>query len=99
MKTSIAQRESSRRLPPGGGKAPVRGFRAIGGERFFVAEGEEAPLIDVDGNSYRDYVGSWGSLILGHAHPAEVAALREAGAQAVMSAIRAARAAFAAAAA
>jgi glutamate-1-semialdehyde 2,1-aminomutase len=90
------QRETSRRLPPGEGKSPVRAFRAVGGDAFFVARGEGAYLIDVDGNRYLDYVGSWRPLILGHAHPAEVAALWGAGAQAAMSAIRAAFAAAAA---
>jgi len=79
------QRENSRRLfeeaqrvLPGGVDSPVRAFRAVGGEPFFVARGAGARLTDVDGNDYLDYVGSWGPLILGHAHPAVLAALREA---------------------
>jgi glutamate-1-semialdehyde 2,1-aminomutase len=70
--------EEAQRLLPGGVDSPVRAFRAVGGEPFFVARGAGALLTDVDGNSYLDYVGSWGPLILGHAHPAVVAALREA---------------------
>lgn len=70
--------EEAQRLLPGGVDSPVRAFRAVGGEPFFVARGEGAYLTDVDGNRYLDYVCSWGPLILGHAHPAVVAALREA---------------------
>jgi len=70
--------EEAQRLLPGGVDSPVRAFRAVGGEPFFVARGAGARLTDVDGNDYLDYVGSWGPLILGHAHPAVVAALREA---------------------
>ena len=70
--------EEAQRLLPGGVDSPVRAFRAVGGEPFFVARGAGALLTDADGNDYLDYVGSWGPLILGHAHPAVVAALREA---------------------
>src|SRR3972149_1050927 len=70
--------EEAQRLLPGGVDSPVRAFRAVGGEPFFVARGAGARLTDVDGNDYLDYVGSWGPLILGHAHPAVLAALREA---------------------
>ncbi|HET6204682.1 MAG TPA: glutamate-1-semialdehyde 2,1-aminomutase [Planctomycetota bacterium] len=65
-------------LLPGGVDSPVRAFRAVGGEPLFVARGEGAYLEDVDGNRYVDFVLSWGPLILGHAPPAVVAALREA---------------------
>ena len=63
---------------PGGVNSPVRAFRAVGGEPFFVARAAGARLWDVDGNEYLDYVLSWGPLILGHAHPAVVEAVREA---------------------
>lgn len=63
---------------PGGVNSPVRAFRKVGGEPFFVERGERARLIDVDGNSYIDYVMSWGALMLGHAHPAIVRALQDA---------------------
>jgi len=63
---------------PGGVNSPVRAFRAVGGTPFFVARAEGARLTDVDGTSYLDYVCSWGPLILGHAHPAVLAAIREA---------------------
>jgi glutamate-1-semialdehyde 2,1-aminomutase len=61
---------------PGGVNSPVRSFRAVGGDPFFVARGEGAYLEDTDGNRLLDYVLSWGPLILGHAHPAVVEALR-----------------------
>jgi len=62
-------------LMPGGVNSPVRAFRAVGGTPIFFQRGEGAHLIDVDGNRYVDYLGSWGPLILGHAHPAVVAAI------------------------
>ena len=69
--------EASQRVIPGGVNSPVRAFRAVGGTPVFIREGKGAWLVDVDGNRYVDYVGSWGPMILGHAHPdvlAEVAA-------------------------
>ena len=60
----------ARALMPGGVNSPVRAFRAVGGEPLFFASGQGAWLVDVDGNRYVDYVGSWGPLILGHAHRA-----------------------------
>jgi glutamate-1-semialdehyde 2,1-aminomutase len=65
-------------LLPGGVDSPVRAFRSVGGEPLFIERGEAAYLFDVDGNRYIDYVLSWGPLILGHAHPAVVAALQAA---------------------
>jgi glutamate-1-semialdehyde 2,1-aminomutase len=70
--------EEAQRLLPGGVDSPVRAFRAVGGDPFFVARGAGSLLTDVDGNDYLDYVCSWGPLILGHTHPEVVAALREA---------------------
>jgi len=66
---------------PGGVNSPVRAFRAVGGTPFFVASAKGSRLTDVDGRSYIDYVGSWGPLILGHAHPAVLEAIRSAAAQ------------------
>ena len=63
---------------PGGVNSPVRAFGAVGGEPVFVESGAGCHLTDVDGNTYIDYVTSWGALILGHAHPAVVAAARKA---------------------
>jgi glutamate-1-semialdehyde 2,1-aminomutase len=68
-------------LLPGGVNSPVRAMRAIGRDPLFVARGEGAELIDVDGNRYLDYVCSWGPLIHGHAHPAVVRAVQEAAAR------------------
>ena len=63
---------------PGGVNSPVRAFRNVGGEPFFVACGEGARIWDTDGNEYIDYVGSWGSAILGHAPKIVVEAVRDA---------------------
>jgi glutamate-1-semialdehyde 2,1-aminomutase len=60
---------------PGGVNSPVRAMRQIGREPIFVERGEGCELFDVDGNRYLDWVGSWGPLILGHAHPAVVDAV------------------------
>ena len=66
-------------LMPGGVNSPVRAMRSIGREHpIFVERGEGAELVDVDGNRYVDWVCSWGPLILGHAHPAVIRAVREA---------------------
>jgi len=63
---------------PGGVNSPVRAFRNVGGDPFFVARGEGARIWDVDGNEYIDYVGSWGPGILGHAPKVVVEAVRDA---------------------
>jgi len=60
----------AQQLIPGGVNSPVRAFRSVGGEPFFVARADGAYLFDVDGNRYIDYVGSWGPMIVGHNHPA-----------------------------
>ncbi len=65
-------------LLPGGVDSPVRAFRAVGGHPLFIERGEGSYLFDVDGNRYIDYVLSWGPLILGHAHPVVVEALKSA---------------------
>ncbi len=56
-------------LLPGGVNSPVRAFKSVGGEPFFVQRADGAYLHDVDGNAYIDYVGSWGPMIVGHNHP------------------------------
>ena len=63
------------RVIPGGVNSPARAFGAVGGEPPFIARASGAMLHDIDGNSYIDYVGSWGPMILGHAHPAVVSAV------------------------
>ncbi|MCH8203735.1 MAG: glutamate-1-semialdehyde 2,1-aminomutase [Candidatus Hydrogenedentes bacterium] len=62
----------------GGVNSPVRAFKAVGGDPFFVASGKGPRITDVDGNEYIDYVLSWGPLILGHAHPRVVEAVAKA---------------------
>jgi glutamate-1-semialdehyde 2,1-aminomutase len=68
----------AQRYLPGGVDSPVRAFKAVGGSPLFIARAEGARIYDVDGNEYIDFVGSWGPLILGHAHPPVVAALKAA---------------------
>jgi glutamate-1-semialdehyde 2,1-aminomutase len=63
---------------PGGVNSPVRAFRAVGGQPFFVNKAKGARVWDVDGNEYIDYVGTWGPAILGHAHPKIIKAVQEA---------------------
>ncbi len=63
------------KLLPGGVNSPVRSFAGVGGDPIFAASGAGSRLTDVDGNSYLDYCGSWGPLILGHAHPSVVEAV------------------------
>jgi glutamate-1-semialdehyde 2,1-aminomutase len=66
------------RVLPGGVNSPVRAFRAVGGTPRVIDRARGARLWDVDGNELIDYIGSWGPMILGHAHPAVVAAVTEA---------------------
>ncbi len=80
IQKSISLFAQAQEILPGGVDSPVRAFRAVGGQPLFIQRGEGAWLYDVDGNRYVDYVLSWGPLILGHAHPTVVAALREAAA-------------------
>ncbi|MGD9736637.1 MAG: glutamate-1-semialdehyde 2,1-aminomutase [Solirubrobacterales bacterium] len=70
--------ERAQRVLPGGVNSPVRAMRQIGREPIFVARGEGCEVVDVDGNRYLDWVGSWGPLILGHAEPSVVAAVIDA---------------------
>jgi glutamate-1-semialdehyde 2,1-aminomutase len=75
---SAALFERARRVIPGGVSSPVRAFRAVGGRPLFMERGEGQFLVDADDRRYLDLVGSWGPLILGHAHPAVLAAVIEA---------------------
>lgn len=78
---TAASRELFRRaceITPGGVNSPVRAFRGVGGEPFFVSRAQGSRLWDADGNEYIDYVLSWGPMILGHAHPAVVQAVTDA---------------------
>ena len=77
---SEALYERAVRVIPGGVSSPVRAFRAVGGTPRFIARGSAQHVTDADGNTYLDFVNSWGALILGHAHPAVVSAITEAAA-------------------
>jgi glutamate-1-semialdehyde 2,1-aminomutase len=70
--------EKSRLLIPGGVNSPVRAFGSVGGTPRFIARAKGSKLWDVDGNEYIDAVGSWGPMILGHAHPAVLEAIYQA---------------------
>ena len=70
--------ERAQRVLPGGVNSPVRAMRQIGRDPIFIEHGEGCELVDVEGNRYLDWVGSWGPLILGHAEPAVIAAVIEA---------------------
>lgn len=78
IKSSIGLMEKAKQKIPGGVNSPVRAFKAVGGHPLFFQRGAGAYLFDVDGNRYIDYVGSWGPLILGHAHPEVVDAVQAA---------------------
>lgn len=60
---------------PGGVNSPARAFKAVGGDPVFIERGEGCRIFDVDGNSYIDFIGSWGPMILGHRHPAVTEAI------------------------
>src|SRR5210317_1800629 len=62
---------------PGGVNSPVRAFNGVGGDPVFFERAQGACLYDLDGRSYIDYVGSWGPMIAGHAHPHVIAAVQE----------------------
>ena len=70
--------QRAQELLPGGVDSPVRAFRAVGGQPIFIQSGNGAYLYDLDGNRYIDYVLSWGPLILGHAYPEVVEAVKQA---------------------
>src|SRR5260221_554671 len=68
---------ASQQYIPGGVNSPVRAFRAVGGTPRFFTKGQGAHITDADGKEYVDYVGSWGPMILGHAHPEVIKAVAE----------------------
>ncbi len=78
MAVSTALFERAQKLFPGGVNSPVRAFTAVGGTPVFLARGQGARVWDADGNSYLDFLGSWGPLILGHADPDVLAAIEAA---------------------
>ena len=75
---SAAAHESAQRVIPGGVNSPVRAFGGVGGTPVFMARGQGSRVTDIDGNTYIDYLASWGPLILGHAAPEVVAAVKAA---------------------
>ncbi len=78
FKVSKELYERASKILVGGVNSPVRAFKAVGGHPFFVKSGSGATITDVDGNTFIDYVLSWGPLILGHAHPNVVEAVNDA---------------------
>jgi glutamate-1-semialdehyde 2,1-aminomutase len=81
MTTSHEHFLAAQQYIPGGVNSPVRAFKGVGGEPVFIARAEGAYLYDTEGNRYIDYVGSWGPMIVGHAHPQVVKAVQESAAQ------------------
>src|SRR5215470_6107868 len=75
---STALFERAKGVIPGGVNSPVRAFRGVGGTPLFIQRGNGAIITDADGREYIDYVGSWGPMILGHAHPQVIAAIQDA---------------------
>ena len=73
---SLAAWQKSQQFIPGGVNSPVRNFNKVEGHPRFIARGEGSKIYDIDGNEYIDYVASWGPLVLGHAHPSVVEAIR-----------------------
>ena len=78
MSTNQALFERAQRVIPGGVNSPVRAFRAVGGTPRFISRGHGAYIWDEEGQRYIDYIGSWGPMILGHAHPAVLEAVQKA---------------------
>ena len=78
LEKSAAAFEEAKKLMPGGVNSPVRSFRSVDCNPPFIARAEGSKIYDIDGNEYIDYVGSWGPMVVGHAHPQVVAALQEA---------------------
>jgi glutamate-1-semialdehyde 2,1-aminomutase len=70
--------QRARQVMPGGVSSPVRAFRSVGGNPVYFVRAEGSHCVDADGNRYDDYCMSWGPLVLGHAHPAVIEAVREA---------------------
>lgn len=77
-KNSTALFDRAAKVIPGGVNSPVRAFRGVGGTPLFIKSARGATITDADGKTYIDYVGSWGPMILGHAHPEIIAAIQTA---------------------
>ena len=78
MERSARLFEEAKRFIPGGVNSPVRAFKAVGGTPPFIERAKGSRVWDVDGNEYIDFVASWGPMILGHAHPQVIEAVKEA---------------------
>lgn len=78
---SLSAWQKSQQFIPGGVNSPVRNFSKVGGHPRFIDRGAGSKIYDIDGNEYIDYVASWGPLVLGHAHPDVVEAVRTAASQ------------------
>ena len=81
LEKSAAAFAEAQKLMPGGVNSPVRSYRSVGMTPPFISCGQGSHIYDIDGNEYIDYVGSWGPLILGHAHPEVVKAINDAAAR------------------
>ncbi|MBI1912032.1 MAG: glutamate-1-semialdehyde 2,1-aminomutase [Deltaproteobacteria bacterium] len=77
-KKSAQIMKKAQKLIPGGVNSPVRAFKAVGGNPLFISKARGSKIFDADGNSYIDYIGSWGPAILGHAHPKVISAIKKA---------------------
>jgi len=77
-KKSASLLKRAARLIPGGVNSPVRAFKAVGGAPLFISRAKGSKIYDADGNAYIDYIGSWGPMILGHAHPKVISAVKKA---------------------
>ena len=78
LEKSAAAFAEAKQLMPGGVNSPVRSYRSVDCNPPFIARAEGSHIYDIDGNDYIDYVGSWGPMVVGHAHPQVVKALQEA---------------------
>ena len=78
LEKSAAAFAEAKKLMPGGVNSPVRSYRSVDCNPPFIAKAEGSHIYDIDGNDYIDYVGSWGPMVVGHAHPQVVKALQEA---------------------
>ena len=78
MSKMVDQFKAAQQHIPGGVNSPVRAFRGVGGDPIFIKKAEGAYIFDTEGKEYIDYVGSWGPMILGHAHPEVIAAVKAA---------------------
>lgn len=81
LEKSAAAFAEAKKLMPGGVNSPVRSYRSVDCNPPFIARAEGSHIYDIDGNDYIDYVGSWGPMVVGHAHPQVVKALQEAAAR------------------